>query len=163
MLLKRSPQLNESIRDFIKDNKVPNPLNVTLTEKQTFNGFFIDDFSSEQNFRHFRNILNTKVFGNGYRRFGNQLQMLVVREVSGGGRHHLHCVIEQPNRYGFDEFTLLISESWNKTNYGYRQIHIEKPSSQYREDGWIDYILKDRTKISLESSIDWTNSTVLHH
>ena len=120
------------------------------------------DCRSEQNFRHFKNVLNTKVFGNSYRRFGQQLQMLVIREVSADKRHHLHCIFEQPNRYQFEEFERLVHRIWRSTNFGYDQIHIEKPSSQQREDGWLNYIMKDRTKVSLDTSIDWTNSTVLN-
>ena len=153
--------LNNQIRTYLKSKKVVNPLNVTFTQKQYVNGQRIDDPSSEQNFRHFRNVLNRKVFGNGYKRFNRQLQMLVIREVSSDKRHHLHCVIEQPQKYEFEEFVSLIHSVWSVTKFGYEQIHIEKPSSQQREDGWLDYIMKDYTKVSLSTSIDYVNSTVL--
>ena len=155
--------LNEHIRTYLKSNKVINPINVTLTQKQNVKGQRIDDISSEQNFRHFRNKLNTKIFGNGYRRFNKQLQMLVIREDSPYHRHHLHCVIEQPKRISFEEFHTLIWKVWGSTKFGYNQIHIEKPSSQEREDGWLEYIMKKRTKVSFEHSIDWMNSSVLSH
>ena len=92
-----------------------------------------------------------------------QLQMLVIRENSPYHRHHLHCVIEQPNRLGFEEFTSLIWEIWNSTKFGYKYIHIEKPSSIEREDGWLSYIMKDYSKSDLSTSIDFVNSTVLNH
>jgi hypothetical protein len=155
-------KLNSSIRDYLKSKRVNNPINITLTQLQNVNGFNVDDRLSEQNFKHFRNVLNTKIFGNSYRRFNKQLQMLVVREVSVRERHHLHCIIEQPNKLNFDEFSELIKEVWFSTSFGDTQIHIEKPSSQNREDGWFHYIMKDRTKISFEDSIDWLNSTVLN-
>ena len=155
--------LNEHIRTYLNSNKVINPINVTLTQKQTVKGQSIDDISSEQNFRHFRNKLNSKIFGNGYRRFKKQLQMLVIREDSPYHRHHLHCVIEQPNRLGFEEFTSMIWEIWNSTKFGYNHIHIEKPSSIEREDGWLSYIMKDYSKSDLSTSIDFVNSTVLNH
>ena len=153
--------LNNQIRTYLKSKRVVNPLNVTFTEKQKVDGKWIDDFQSEQNFKHFRNVLNRKVFGNGYKRFNKQLQMLVIREVSSDKRHHLHCVVEQPKRYEFDEFVSLINSVWSVTKFGYDQIDIEKPSSQQREDGWLDYIMKDYTKVSLSTSIDYVNSTVL--
>ena len=153
--------LNNQIRTYLKSKRVVNPLNVTFTQKQIVNRQRIDDFISEQNFRHFRNVLNQKVFGNSYKRFNKQLQMLVIREVSSDKRHHLHCVVEQPKRYEFDEFVSLINSVWSVTKFGYEQIHIEKPSSQQREDGWLDYIMKDYTKVSLSTSIDYVNSTVL--
>ena len=70
------------IRQFFWDNRILNPINITLTEKQSFNGFKIDDINSSKNFKHFKNVLNTKLFGNGYQRFGKQIdkgQNLVVR------------------------------------------------------------------------------------
>ena len=88
--------------------------------------------------------------------------MLVVREVS-NHRHHLHCIIEQPQRIGFEKFTHLIEEVWKSTDFGYEEIHIEKPSSQLREDGWLSYIMKDRTKVNLSTSVDWINSSILNH
>ena len=156
-------QLNNQIRRFVTSNRVTNPINVTFTQKQSVNGFRVDDVVSEKNFKHFKNKLNTKLFGNGYKRFNKQLQMLVVREVSSNHRHHLHCIIEQPQRIGFEQFTHLIEEVWKSTDFGYEEIHIEKPSSQLREDGWLSYIMKDRTKVNLSTSVDWINSSILNH
>jgi len=156
-------QLNNQIRRFVTSNRVTNPINVTFTQKQSVNGFRVDDVVSEKNFKHFKNKLNTKLFGNGYKRFNKQLQMLVVREVSSNHRHHLHCIIEQPQRIGFEKFTHLIETVWKSTDFGYEEIHIEKPSSQLREDGWLSYIMKDRTKVNLSTSVDWINSSILNH
>ena len=156
-------QLNDEIRRFVTSNRVTNPINLTLTQKQSVNGFKVDGVVSEKNFRHFKNKLNTKLFGNGYRRYNKQLQMLVVREVSSNHRHHLHCIIEQPQRIGFEQFTHLIEEVWKSTDFGYEEIHIEKPSSQLREDGWLSYIMKDRTKVNLNTSVDWINTYISNH
>ena len=156
-------QLNNQIRRFVTSNRVTNPINVTFTQKQSVNGFRVDDVVSEKNFKHFKNKLNTKLFGNGYKRFNKQLQMLVVREVSSNHRHHLHCIIEQPQRIGFEKFTHLIETVWKSTDFGYEEIHIEKPSFQLREDGWLSYIMKDRTKVNLSTSVDWINSSILNH
>lgn len=156
-----SVPMTTQIREYVRSKRVSNPINLTLTQKQFVNGQPIDDISSEQNFRHFRNVLNRKVFGNGYKRFNKQLQMLVIREVSSDKRHHLHCVVELPRRYEFEEFVCLIRSIWLKTKFGYEQVHIEKPSSQKREDGWLDYIMKDSTKVCLSKSIDYVNSSVL--
>ena len=154
---------NEEYRKWIKTKKVNNPLNVTFTQKQRVNGQILDNISSEQNFKHFKNRLNKRVFGNGYRRFNKQLEMLVIREGTSQIRHHLHCVIEQPKRFGFNEFVSLIKTEWLNTKFGYNHIHIEKPTTQERVDGWLDYIMKDRTKIDLSTSIDFENSTILDH
>ena len=154
---------NRTNQTIHKEEQSSKSLNVTLTEKQTFNGIRLDDITSEQNFRHFRNVLNRKVFGNGYRRFGIELQMLVIREVGVNHKHHIHCIIELPQRYEFVTFVNLINDVWSKTDFGYDEVHIEKPSSQQREDGWLEYIMKKRTKVSFEQSIDWMNSSVLSH
>lgn len=156
-------KLNKEIRKFVQSRRVKNPVNVTFTELQVRQGLRLDNITSERNFRHFKNKLNSKLFGNGYRRFNKQLQMLVVREVSSNHRHHLHCIIEQPQRIGFEEFSNLIETVWKSTDFGYEKIHIEKPSSQEREDGWLSYIMKDRTKINLNTSVDWMNTSLPNH
>ena len=158
-----SSNLNDQLKNYLRSNRVKNPINITFTQKQKVDGKWIDDFQSEQNFKHFKNVLNRKVFGNGYKRFNKQLEMLVIREVSLNQRHHLHCIIELPLRYWFDEFSSLIKNIWKNTKFGYDQIDIEKPSSQLREDGWLEYIMKDFTKVSLSTSIDYENSSVLIH
>ena len=151
---------NELI-DFIRENKSQNVINLTLTEKQKVKGRKIDDILSSQNFRHFKNLLNTKIYGKSYRRFGVELKMFVVREVSHIGRHHLHCIVELPKGWDENEFFILIQRLWLKTNFGYRQSHFEKPSNEQRKIGWLLYILKDSTKVNgLENSIDWCNCTL---
>ena len=149
-------KLKVQTKKWLLQNKINNPINVTLTEKQKVNGVDLDNISSEQNFRHFKNLLNSKVFGNGYKRFNKQLKMLVVREYSQNLRHHIHCIIEQPIRYNYLEFNFLIHKLWSKTLFGYWNIHIEKPTSHKREVGWFNYIMKDK----VENSIDWNNSVL---
>jgi hypothetical protein len=148
------------LKDWCWENRITNPINVTFSEKQVQNQSRIDDIKSTQNFRHFKNVLNFKTFGNGYNRFGKQLKMLVVREVSSNLRHHLHCIIEQPKRFEIQEFEDLIRKCWKSTHFGYYEIHLEKPPTLEREDGWLHYILKGRTKLNLMDSIDWENTFV---
>ena len=141
-------------KKWLNEHTINNPINVTLTEKQKVNGINLDRIISEQNFRHFKNLLNSKVFGNGFKRFKKQLKMIVVREYSSNLRHHIHCIIEQPKRYSDLEFNFLISKLWKKTQFGYSNIHIEKPTSHEREVGWFNYIMKG----NVNSSIDWNNT-----
>lgn len=148
------------IRQFFWDNRILNPINITLTEKQSFNGFKIDDINSSKNFKHFKNVLNTKLFGNGYQRFGKQIDIVVIREGGSEKRHHLHCILEKPNRITSEEFCTLLKDIWRNTDFGYEEIHIEHPSSKDREDGWLGYILKRRSKVNLFDSIDWDNVTI---
>ena len=151
-----SRKLKLHTKKWLSKYKINNPINITLTEKQKVNGIDLDRIRSEQNFRHFKNLLNSKVFGNGFKRFKKQLKMIVVREYSSNLRHHLHCIIEQPIRYTDLEFNYLIHKLWNKTQFGYSEIHIEKPTSHKREVGWFNYIMKD----NVENSIDWNNSVL---
>lgn len=152
--------MDRILREYVRENGVKNPINITLTEKQVWNGVRIDDIISERNFRHFQNVLNRKVFGNSFQRYGKKLQSLVVREVSGGGRHHLHVILETPDRMPLATFLPLIRESWVSTHYGYDQVHIEVPQTPERESGYLNYIMKRKSKpAGLMDSIDWMNST----
>ena len=150
----------DELRQWIWNNRIPFPINVTLTEKQSFNGIKIDEIRSQQNFRHFKNVLNSKIFGVRYRRFGKQIKMLVVREGGVNKRYHLHCIIEKPITHTSEEFCNLLKQIWRSTDFGYEEIHIEHPSSPNREDGWLGYILKRRSKVNLFDSIDWNNTTI---
>ena len=151
-----SIKLKLHTKNWLSEYKINNPINVTLTEKQRVNGIDLDRIRSEQNFRYFKNLLNTNIFGNGFKRFNKQLKMIVVREYSFNLRHHIHCIIEQPKRYSDLEFNLLIRKLWKKTLFGYSNIHIEKPTSLQREIGWFNYIMKD----NIENSVDWNNSVL---
>jgi len=151
-----SIKLKLHTKNWLSEYKINNPINVTLTEKQRVNGIDLDRIRSEQNFRYFKNLLNTNIFGNGFKRFNKQLKMIVVREYSFNLRHHIHCIIEQPKRYSDLEFNLLIRKLWKKTLFGYSNIHIEKPTSLQREVGWFNYIIKD----NIENSVDWNNSVL---
>ena len=86
----------ETYRSYYLKHRVPNPVNVTLTQRQCVDGEWLDDLRSELNFRHFANKLNSKVLGARFKRFGKRLAMLVVRESDATHRHHLHCIIERP-------------------------------------------------------------------
>lgn len=151
--------LQAVIKQFYNDRRVPKPINITLTQKQIVEGQRIDDEISSANFRHFRNLLNRRLFGNAYKRHGRQLAMLVVREDGAWHRHHLHAIIEKPASLTTEEFIALVMECWCKTRFGYREYHFEEPADWDRETGWINYCLKKRTKGDFASSIDWANST----
>jgi hypothetical protein len=147
------------IKQFYQDHRVPNPINITLTERQIVDGQHIDDTTSEANCKHFLNLLNRRLFGNAHKRYGRSLSTFMVREHGAWQRHHIHAIIEQPNTLTTEEFMALVLECWTKTKFGYYQIHFEQPADQDRSSGWVNYCLKKRTKADLASSIDWGNST----
>ena len=146
-------------KTYYLEHRVPNPVNITLTQKQFSDGIWLDDLRSEQNFRHFSNKLNSKIFGNKFKRFGKKLSMLVIRESDGTHRHHLHCIIECPEHISEPFFYTIVKSCWSSTKFGYNQIHFEKPTTDDRELGWVNYCLKQRTKSVYSDSIDWSNST----
>lgn len=148
-----------NIKAYYLQHRVPNPVNITLTQKQFVDGVWLDDLRSEQNFRHFANKLNSAVYGAKFKRFGKKLSMLVVRESDASHRHHLHCIIERPDHIVEPIFYQCVKSCWTSTRFGYNQIHFEQPSSAERELGWVNYCLKRRTKAHYSDSIDWSNST----
>jgi hypothetical protein len=146
-------------KSYYLQNRVPNPVNITLTERQVVDGQWITDTLSQQNFRHFAKKLNAKCFGNKFKRYGHKLLMFVVREQDHTHRHHIHCVIERPQHIAATDFILLAQSCWTSTRFGYQQSHFEFPTTEQRELGWIDYCLKARTKTEYSDCIDWSNST----
>lgn len=155
-------QLNKEYFEWVKSKDNFDSVAVTLTAKQRLNGVRLDEYSLQQNFRYFKNILNGKVFGNSYRRFGKELKMLVVVEESINQRLHIHSSIEIPKHIEYVKFDVLIRECWKKTLFGYHQIDIKKPSNKELKEGWTTYILKNRSKKEYSSSIDLFNSSCLY-
>ena len=153
--------LNDEIRRFILSHRFKG-MNITLSMKQKVDDIWLDDMSVDRNVRYFKNILNKKVFGNSYRRFGRELKSLFVKEYSEDKRHHIHCIIEKPNNFDEEEFRDLIEQSWKKTLFGYDQIHTNYPTSLNDEIGYWNYIMKTKTKVNLMGSIDWINSNCFH-
>jgi len=151
--------IQSAIRDFYRAHQVPNPINLTLTQKQFAEGQKLDELASVQNFKHFSNLLNRRIFGNAFKRFGRKLSMFVISETGAWQRHHLHVVIECPQHLTVEEFIALVLACWLSTRFGYHEHHFEVPADRQRRDGWITYCLKKRTKTDLASSIDWVNST----
>jgi hypothetical protein len=68
-------------KSYYLEHRVPNPVNITLTQRQVVDGQWITDSLSQQNFRHFANKLNTKCLGTRFKRYGTKLSMFVVRVI----------------------------------------------------------------------------------
>lgn len=149
---------NDSVRDLVFGTQWERPLCITFTEKQVVDGQRIDDIRSTLNVRHFMNVLNGKVYGNAYRRFGRRIRSLFVREVSGSGRHHLHGVLDIPADRNSEVFKAHITASWSSTRFGYDEIDLSEPSTGQSVDGYLHYIMKGRTKpFGLCDAVDWEN------
>ncbi len=89
---------------------------------------------------------------------GCQASMFVVRECDHTHRHHLHIIMEKPDDIELN-FMHMVKSCWQKTKFGYSELHFEIPDNLQRIVGWLEYCLKKRTKNDLASSIDWVNST----
>ena len=79
--------------------------------------------------------------------------MVPVLERSHSQRYHYHTVIDRPNRISRDEFTSIVTDCWDRTLWGYREVDFQFDTTA----GWINYITKNSTRDS--ASIDWQNFT----
>jgi hypothetical protein len=147
----------DELRRLVEQTSFVNPAAVTLTLKKRVGGNIIDEMKASANFRHFRNRLNHAVLGSKAKRYGHQLVMIAVLEISADMRLHYHCTIDRPYYCSFERFSEIVREQWSKTDFGYRQIDIQDQA----DTGWTDYILKQRQKDSLLDSIDWTNCQLI--
>lgn len=149
--------------NYFIENKIPNPLAVTLTLKQGrsyFNNYGLtikkpDLIDYQRNTKHFLNRLNQKIFKHAFRRYGAKIQVIPIFEGTLNTRIHIHLIIERPDFIKLDEFELMIQDCWTKTQFGYNNIHIKELDNYER---WVNYILKNRTKqVDLLDSIDVEN------
>lgn len=160
--MEKSIEIVESYRNWVSSKMFDDGVNVTFTAKQYVDGDRLDEIRLQRNFRYFKNELNSKVFGNAYRRYGKELKMLVIQEESNHQRLHLHTIIERPDRIDEEIFSSLIRNCWEKTRFGYREIDIEYPSDQQRTEGWLGYIMKRRSKHIYGDGLDLMNSSCLY-
>jgi hypothetical protein len=156
---KKSSQL--AIRDWLSATAWSNPFCVTLNLKQAV-GIEADNGRSfvrlteqhaSQNLRHFLNRLGKRYLGNAARRYGKKLPIIPVLEGGTGHRLHYHLIIDLPATATLDDVYPLFVTEWMKTQWGYGQVHIQP----CRDDGWLNYITKLRSKIDVGESIDWMN------
>ena len=81
----------------------------------------LDEYSIRQNFRHFLNLLNRRVFGKAAQRYGKQVYSLGVIEGGEFKRLHYHALIDCPRREQIADFGHLIEECWRSTQWGYEE------------------------------------------
>jgi hypothetical protein len=134
---------------------------VTLTLKQvrqSDDGFrvWIDEIQCQNALRHLLNLLNHAAYGSAFRRHGKRLRVIPVIEKNADRRWHLHAAIEPPRHIKPFKFRELIQECWGRVDWAHKEMKV----GVYRDEGWIDYILKQRQKSGLEvwsDCIDWTS------
>lgn len=130
-----------------------NPAAVTLTLKKRAGSRLADPMVASENFRHFRIRLENRILGRSARLHERRLRIIAVLEMSADHRLHYHCKIDRPYHCSLERFSAIIRDQWSKTDFGYHQVDIQDQSDQ----GWTDYLLKQRQKGSLLDSIDWPN------
>ena len=145
-----SKVVKTEIKKYLKDWDVRESVGVTLTLKQRVKSHSLDVITCSRNLKHFLNRLNTKVFGNGFKRFGKRLRVLPVIERSKTGRLHNHLTIQNPYPDNPNYFTHLIKTLWKKTKFGHRKVDVNPNINE----GWNEYITKFNYK---DDEVDWEN------
>ena len=135
---------------------------VTLTMKQsrrilTDRGEMRDDltvYSANANMRHFIRRVNCELFGNAAKRYGKSIAIVSSLEgVLTGKNLHYHCAIGNlPDRLCERAIEGSIRGAWLQTNFGNRQMHIERMQT----NGWLNYMVKDIGRQNCEV-LDWEN------
>jgi hypothetical protein len=141
---------------MINSTKFIAPAAVTLTMKKRNGGRAADHIVASENFRHFRNRLEHLLLGSAAKRHGRRLLMVTVVETSADDRLHYYCIIDRPYYCSLERFSVIVREQWRRTDFGYDQVDIQDQPNE----GWTDYLLKQRQKSSLLDSIDWNNCTI---
>lgn len=146
-------KVRQAERDYLKSIQFNDPCAVTLTMKQRVDSTELDPIICSRNFTHFSNRLNKAILRNSFTRYGNRIPVIAVLERSHSQRYHYHTVIDRHDRISRDEFKSIVTDCWDRTLFGYREIDFRFDMTA----GWIDYITKKSTPGS--DSIDWQNLT----
>lgn len=151
-------RIQQAIREHMLMKGWTAPHAVTLTMKQAIQfhdgrGIVLTPEIASQNFRHFLNLLNKRVWGSAAVRFGKSVKCLCVLEGGPGKRYHYHAVIECPRDELVTSFPEMIENAWRRTDWSYHQSDIQP----FSDDGWVKYISKFRDKPSYADAFDWMN------
>ena len=86
-------------------------------------------------------------------RNGSRFEIVAVMERNEDGRLHYHLAVEVPSNTSKERFLSLIIDTWRTSDFGYKEAHLEQMSDR----GWINYMMKFRTKREFDRAIDWEN------
>ncbi len=129
----------ETLRKWLNSVNWFNPYGITLTLKQKVNGIPLDNYKCQSVMSNFLGRINRKVFGNNYKRRKQQIQRVVSLETD--KRKHYHLILSLPERYGLQETSSMIEQTWNDRVIPY--CYKEKKINQLNNtEGWIKYITK---------------------
>lgn len=153
--------LRNALREWIALDAWEAPFAATLTLRQSVDvedgkashRLWLTDQQASQNFRHFLNKLNRRVFGKSAARYGRGVRVLPVLEGGDSKRLHYHAVIDCLRPSLVQEFPSTVADTWRGTMWGYAQTDIRPDADR----GWLNYITKFRDKPDFGSAIDWVN------
>lgn len=150
-------KIREAFKEFCNIEKWCHPIAVTLTMRlRSKDGEPASIVACSQNMRFFLTSLCRRIYKNAARRGLKRLKVIPVVEQDTGGRFHYHIAIDRPAHVPPEYFAELIIENWQRTRFGYEQVHIVTGA----DDGWIDYMAKFRSKANYADAIDWVNVRV---
>lgn len=101
-------------------------------------------------------MLNKKAFGLKFSRGERQLRIIAVREGGSTPREkrlHYHMCIEVPEPWSIDDWMQTAEDRLTRI----KAFGIQYCIKPVRDDGWLEYILKDRDKKSFADAVDVAN------
>jgi len=136
-----------------------NPVAVTLTLKYCyyFSGKRIwrNPSDYEKTLKHFLKVLNGKVYGRGWKKYGCRLSAIFFFEertdIARRVRPHFHGCIDRPPTISEEQFQVLIETIWSNLDFGYHQVRVDTCNNR---NGWLSYISKFRTKVAFADALD---------
>jgi hypothetical protein len=109
----------------------------------------------QDSLRLFVRLLDTSLFGNASKRYGDKMLFVPVLEgLNQGQVPHFHCSVGIPTDRA-EVFESKVKEAWSKAPFSGFQIKVEP----YRDAGWLGYSVKE-SKFPNRLSIDWSNIRV---
>jgi hypothetical protein len=129
-------KLRNAMVDWLKLEEFDRAFAVTLTLKQKVGSENLSKLSAQRNLRVFLNRLNRNFYGNAGRRHNKKIETIPVLGPSFSGRLHYHLILLCPEKAKEQDFCELIRILWAQTNFGHREIKIEKITS----NGWLEYM-----------------------
>ena len=130
-----------------------NPTAVTLTlEPRNSANSILTDAVVRKEVRHLLNRLGRKYFGNKHKK--KSFRRLVIWERGEKGLLHLHMAIERPTETSISDFESYVMSVWISLEWGLRECRFTDVVNK----GWLNYILKNKSKDSLDWSVDLENS-----
>ena len=151
--------IQKAVKETFDISAWKNPTAVTLTFRKVrvFQNTRVSanpDICS-QNLRHFLNLLNKKAYRNRARRM--RIPCYNALEPMQDGRYHYHLALDRPEHISEAIFELSIKRFWSKTHWGYLQVKVDHNC----DEGWIDYLVKVRSKSHYSDAFDWFNVSKL--